>query len=154
MAIEIERKFLILADKLPDLENGTPMEQGYIPTSNGTTVRVRVAGERAFLCIKTQTNHFSRHEYEFPIPVNDAREMLNLACHSQRIEKNRYLISYQGLQWEIDVFLGENSGLIVAEVELQSEDQPVPLPGWIDLEVTNESRYSNYDLAMNAYCNW
>ena len=154
MAVEIERKFLIVKDKLPALEKGTPIEQGYIPTANETTVRIRIAGDNAFLCVKSPKDNFSRHEYEFAIPVIDAREMLGVACHAQRIEKLRYLVSLQELTWEIDVFLGANKGLIVAEVELQTEDQSVLLPEWIEKEVTEDNRYSNYALAMNPYKLW
>jgi len=154
LAVEIERKFLILENKLPILESGTAIEQGYIPTENGTTVRVRVAGDNGFLCIKSQAYNFSRHEYEFAIPLADAREMLNKVCHAQTIEKLRYLVRHQDLIWEIDSYQGANKGLIVAEVELQSEDQPIQLPEWIDIEVTDDPRYSNYSLALNPYINW
>lgn len=154
MALEIERKFAVLADKLPALENGTTISQGYIPTANGTTVRVRIAGNNAFLCIKTQADNFSRHEYEFPVPVDDAVEMLDKVCHDRKIEKCRYLVSQHKLQWEIDVFHGENEGLIIAEVELNSEQDQVTLPEWIDCEVTNDPRYSNYALALEPYGSW
>lgn len=154
MAIEIERKFLILPDKLPRLENGTRIEQGYIPTENGTTVRVRLADELAFLCIKSPASSFSRNEYEFAIPQTEATEMLTKVCHSQRVEKYRHRITHNGMLWELDVFLGSNQGLVVAEVELQSEDQTVDLPEWIGEEVTKDGRYSNYALAMNPWCNW
>jgi adenylate cyclase len=154
LAVEIERKFLIVQDKLPALENGTPIEQGYIPTANKTTVRVRITGNNAFLCVKSPKRNFSRLEFEFAIPVIDAREMLGVACHAQRIEKLRYLVPLQELTWEVDVFLGANKGLIVAEVELQSEDQSVPLPEWIEEEVTEDNRYSNYALAMHPYNLW
>ena len=154
MAVEIERKFLIVKDKLPVLDNDIAIEKGYIPTKNGTTVRVRIAGENACLCIKSQPNNFSRNEYEFAIPINDAREMFEEICNSQPIVKLRYLIAHQDLRWEIDVFDGRNRGLIVAEVELLSEDQKVHLPEWVAKEVTRDKRYNNSYLALNPYSTW
>jgi len=154
LAVEIERKFLIIKDKLPVLDNGIAIEQGYIPTKNGATVRVRITGENAFLCIKSQPSNFSRNEYEFAIPISDAREMLEKVCNSQPIVKLRFLIPHQGFLWEIDVFDGENKGLIVAEVELLSEDQQVHLPEWVAKEVTSDKRYNNSYLALNPYSTW
>lgn len=153
MAIEIERKFLVKVDKLPRLENGMRIVQGYIPTVNGTTVRVRLAGEKAFLGVKSVASGFSRHEYEFPIPLEDAREMQREVCLAA-IEKQRYFIPQGEVTWEIDVFGGENEGLIVAEVELQSEDQSITLPDWIAEEVTLDPRFGNYSLARDPYSTW
>lgn len=154
MALEIERKFLIATDKLPALDNGIPIVQGYIPTSNGTTVRVRIAGEQGFICVKSRKTQLSRNEYEFPIPIADARELLANACHDRRIEKHRFLIPQQELKWEIDVFHGSNKGLIVAEIELQSEDQIFALPDWICDEVTYDNKYSNFNLTIHPYSHW
>lgn len=154
MAIEIERKFLVHADRLPPLEHGLHIEQAYVPTSNGTTVRVRVAGEQAFIGIKTRKTQLSRLEYEFPVPVDDAREMLALVCTTGHIMKRRYLIPQGELTWEIDVFGAENEGLIVAELELPLEDQSFELPDWIDREVTLDPRYSNYNLSQSPYRRW
>ena len=154
MAIEIERKFLVKVDKLPRLENGLRITQAYIPTANGTTVRVRLAGEKAFLGVKTLASGFSRHEYEFPIPPEDAREMLREVCLAAAIEKQRFFIQQGQLTWEIDVFGGKNEGLIVAEIELQSEDQSVTLPDWIAEEVTLDPRFGNCSLSRDPYSTW
>lgn len=154
MAIEIERKFLVARDKLPSLIDGTLIRQAYIPTANGTTVRIRLAGELALLGIKTAAVNFTRQEYEYPIPVSDAREMLDQVCSDKLIEKHRYLIEHGGLTWEIDVFHGSNEGLIVAEVELESEQQNIELPDWVLEEVTCFSQYSNNSLATSPYCTW
>ncbi|MCB1671039.1 MAG: CYTH domain-containing protein [Gammaproteobacteria bacterium] len=154
MAMEIERKFLVRAERLPVLENGIYIEQAYIPTTNGTTVRIRLAGELAFLTIKTKASGFSRREYEYQIPVADAQEILQEACPIGHIEKRRYLIPQDALVWEIDIFGGDNEGLIVAELELESEQQEVELPDWIDREVTLDPRFSNFSLSRVPYKSW
>ena len=154
MAIEIERKFLVVSDKLPALQNATLIQQAYIPTANGTTVRVRLAGDQASLAIKTQAGNLTRREYEFAIPVLDAREMLREVCLANLVEKQRFPVQHGGLTWEIDVFRGSNDGLIVAEVELDREDQKLDLPLWVDEEVTYDLRYSNYNLATSPFFSW
>jgi len=154
VAIEIERKFLVKSGKLPALHNAILIQQAYIPTANGTTVRVRLAGDKALLGIKSQAVNLTRREYEFLIPVADAKEMLKEVCSANLVEKQRYLVQHAGLTWEIDVFQGNNDGLIVAEVELDSEDQQIDLPHWVDEEVSGDPRYSNYNLATMPYCSW
>ncbi len=154
MAIEIERKFLVHSDQLPPLENGMPIQQAYVPTANGTTVRIRIAGDRAFLAIKADAGGISRLEYEYIIPNTDAQELLEKICSTGHIEKHRYLIPQGDLTWEIDVFGGDNQGLIVAELELTSEHQEVELPCWIDREVTRDPRFSNYSLSRAPYRTW
>ena len=154
MAIEIERKYLVQRDRLPTLNDGTLIQQAYIPTTNGTTVRVRLAGQRALLTLKTPTVNLTRREYEFPIPVADAREMLNEVCSVSLVEKQRYLVKHAGLTWEIDVFEGRNDGLIVAEVEIEREDQPIELPDWVGEEVSHDPKYSNYALSAYPYSSW
>ncbi len=159
MAIEIERKFLVEGDgwRLDDdgaEVSGVPFRQGYIPTEGLTTVRVRLEGDQAKLTIKGKNQGLSRAEFEYPIPVDDAEQMLDNLCSRPLIEKTRYLRSYQGVTWEIDVFEGDNAGLVVAEVELHSEDQQVALPEWLGEEVSGDPRYYNVNLVSNPYCNW
>jgi adenylate cyclase len=154
MTIEIERKFLVRSDKLPELTQGVRIEQAYIPTGNGSTVRVRLAGDQAFIAVKGRASNLSRREYEFAIPVADATEMLGTVCAEARVEKRRYLLEHAGLTWEVDVFEGANEGLLVAEVELDTEDQFVELPEWVGDEVSLDRRYSNYSLALYPYNNW
>lgn len=154
MAIEIERKFLVIRHKLPALQNGTLIQQAYIPTTNNTTVRIRLAGEQALLTIKTRAINLTRLEYEYSIPVADAREILDEVCSAHLVEKQRYLVQHAGLTWEVDVFQGSNDGLIVAEVELEQEDQRVDLPPWAGEEVSHDLKYNNRSLATSPYNSW
>ncbi|MGB3402218.1 MAG: CYTH domain-containing protein [Microcoleaceae cyanobacterium] len=154
MAVEIERKFLVKNDAWRSLARGTLYCQGYLPTAAGKTVRVRIVGELAYLTIKGPSNGTSRAEFEYLIPVKDAKEMLETLCEQPLIEKTRYKILIDGLTWEVDEFLGENKGLILAEVELTDEDQVINLPDWIGEEVSHDSRYYNSHLVKNPYCKW
>ncbi|EDZ61645.1 adenylate cyclase [Sulfurimonas gotlandica GD1] len=154
MALEIERKFLIDIDKLPILANGYDIKQGYIQTKDKTAVRVRVKGDEAFLTIKGESVGATRLEYEYAIPVVDANEMLDMLCGKPIIDKTRYLLKHKNHLWEIDIFHKENEGLIVAEVELESEDESVELPEWIVKEVTEDARYYNSNLLEHPYSQW
>jgi adenylate cyclase len=154
MALEIERKFLIDTDKLGKLENGYDIKQGYIQTKDETVVRVRVKGNGAFVTIKGGNIGATRLEYEYAIPVEDANEMLEKFCTKPILYKTRYLILHKKHTWEIDIFHKENDGLIVAEVELDSEDENVELPEWIVKEVTDEARYYNSNLLEHPYSEW
>jgi adenylate cyclase len=154
MAVEIERKFLIDPLSLGSLPTGHVIKQGYIATADRTTVRIRVREQQAYLTIKGPTTGLSRQEFEYPIPVDDALMMLNSLCQKPLIEKTRHLIEYAGHCWEVDVFCGDNEGLIVAEVELKSEDEAVNLPLWITQEVTGDRRYYNSSLMRFPYCQW
>ncbi len=154
MAKEIERKFLVKEMDWPRLGEGTPMKQGYLPTSGRTVARVRVAGDNAFLTIKGETKGASRKEFEYSIPVSDAIEMLNELCRRPFVEKTRYRIKHRGIIWEVDVFEGENSGLSVAEVELEDENQAIEPPEWIATEVTHDPRYFNSNLAEHPFSGW
>jgi len=154
MGVEIERKFLVCGDKWRKQAKGTEYRQGYLPTSDLTVVRIRMMGQDAVLTIKGRTTGVTRHEYEYPIPKADADEMLNTLCKHPLIEKTRYQVQHEGTLWEIDEFSGENHGLIVAEVELEREDQNISLPEWIDRDVSNDARYFNVNLASNPYKNW
>lgn len=155
MALEIERKFLLKGDAWRSLGSGTVYRQGYIRTENQqTTVRVRVIGEQGYLTLKGKTIGATRSEFEYPIPVVDAVEMLNFLCDRPLIEKTRYKIEFGGVIWEIDEFMGDNEGLIIAEVELEHEDQQLELPEWIGQEVTGDSKYYNVNLVRHPYTQW
>lgn len=154
MGIEIERKFLVHPDKLPKLTNGYTIKQGYIPTHDFTTVRIRIQDKEAFLTIKGKSQGASRLEFEYPIPLADAKIMLENLCSTSYVDKTRYLIDHQGHTWEVDVFEGLNKGLILAEIELSSEDEVFVLPDWVSEEVTHDVRYFNSQLIKNPYLNW
>ena len=153
MAIEIERKFLLKNDSWRAGATGEVYCQGYC-RNDSATIRVRIAGEMAFLTIKGQTQGCSRREFEYVIPVPDAEELLELICAKPYIRKTRYLVPHDGRTWEIDVFDGDNAGLIVAEIELSDENETFELPPWIGHEVTGDQRYYNSSLAINPFKNW
>lgn len=153
MALEIERKFLIDQTKWQPTTGGTKMIQAYLSVFPAPTVRIRIAGERAFLTIKGRTETIARPEYEYEIPVSDAAEMMLMAV-SLPVEKNRYKVYFEGLCWEVDVFSGENAGLIIAEVELNSVDQVIKLPEWVQEEVTHDRRYYNSYLSGHPFTKW
>jgi adenylate cyclase len=152
MAIEIERKFLVTGDAWRDAP-ATYYSQGYLSRAKERTVRVRIAGEEAFLTIKGVTAGASRAEFEYPIPLWDARALLAL-CEQPLIEKYRRKILYEGYVWEVDEFLGDNAGLVVAEIELPAEDSVFTAPAWIGDEVTGDARYYNSNLSVNPYSHW
>lgn len=153
MAVEIERKFLVKGDGWRSLALGTTYRQGYIATQTSTTVRVRTVGTQGYITIKGPTAGQARAEFEYAIPLEDAQEMLETLCDRPLIEKTRYKIEQDGLVWEIDEFMGENRGLILAEVELQHEHQSFDLPEWIDREVS-DPKYFNVNLAKHPYSQW
>lgn len=153
MATEIERKFLLKKDVWP---RRTPMKccQGFLSSTKERTVRVRTVNDKkGYLTIKGIAVGASRPEFEYEIPYKDALELLDI-CEKPLIEKNRYRIEEGGLVWEIDEFFGENQGLIIAELELQSEDQEFEKPDWIGEEVTGDPRYYNANLIKNPYTKW
>ncbi len=154
MAKEIERKFLVVGDAWRALASGTTFRQGYLSTVKERTVRVRTIGDKGFLTVKGITVGATRLEYEYEIPVADANEMLEGLCEQPIIEKDRYKIPYEGFTWEIDEFVGVNTGLIVAEIELPSEDQEFSRPDWIGEEVTGDPRYFNSNLIANPFTTW
>jgi adenylate cyclase len=154
MATEIERKYLIKGDAWRGLSQGSAYRQGYIPTQDKVTVRVRVVGEKGYLTIKGPTIQCSRLEFEYSIPIKDAQEMLETLCERPFIEKIRYKIEFEGLIWEIDEFEGVNKGLILAEVELGDENQEIELPSWIGQEVSHDSRYFNSNLVKHPFSKW
>jgi len=152
MAIEIERKFLVVGDAWRDAP-AVFYSQAYLNRDKVRTVRVRIAGEEAFLTIKGTSVGASRAEFEYPIPVCDARELL-VMCEQPLIEKNRRKILHEGFIWEVDEFLGENLGLVVAEIELPSEGTVFAKPDWVGEEVTEDARYFNSNLSRNPFCFW
>ncbi len=154
MAKEIERKFLVEGDAWRALAKGTNNRQGYLNTAKERTVRVRTAEDNAFLTIKGLTVGATRAEYEYEIPFDEGKAMLDALAEKPLIEKKRYKIPAGGLTWEIDEFLGDNAGLIVAEVELKSEDQAFERPLWLGDEVTGDPRYYNANLIKKPFTRW
>ena len=153
MAKEIERKFLVDTSKLPTLPKGHIMKQGYVPTQ-GITVRARISDDQAYLTLKGRATGLSRSEFEYPIPVEDAQQILDELCAHPLIEKTRYLIPYGEHIWELDIFEGDNEGLIVAEIELGSEDEQFELPIWTTEEVSYDTRYRNTNLIAHPFSTW
>ena len=154
MGIEIERKYLIASENWRDLAEGVDYRQGYLSTVKERTVRVRTISNSGFLTIKGISTGASRVEYEYEIPAADAHELLDELCERPLIEKRRFKVPYADLVWEIDEFFGENGGLIVAEVELEDEDQLIDLPSWIGEEVTGDPRYFNSSLVSKPFSTW
>jgi adenylate cyclase len=152
MGKEIERKFLIKGSAWRRA-GAMRLRQGYLSTAKGRTVRVRTAGDKACLTIKGMAVGATRLEFEYEIPYEDAKELLNL-CEMPLIEKDRHRVEEGGVVWEIDEFHGENRGLIIAEVELESEDQPFSKPDWVGEEVTGDRRYFNSNLIKKPYTKW
>ena len=154
MGMEIERKFLVDKNKLPHLANGYTIKQGYVQTQDYTTVRIRIRDTQGFLTIKSKNKGASRLEFEYPIPLLDAQEMLTHICQDTLVEKTRYLIPYDGHTWELDIFKGLNEGLIIAEIELNGEDETFTLPNWVTTDVTDDVRYFNSNLLHTPYNTW
>jgi len=155
MATEIERKFLVKNQAWRDsVIAESSIKQGYLANQANATVRVRIARETAFLTIKGATKGISRSEFEYEIPVSDAEEMLNALAEQPLIEKTRYKVQCGGHIWDLDVFAGANSGLVLAEVELGSEDESFVLPKWAGEEVSDDPRYYNANLIKHPYAVW
>ena len=152
MATEIERKFLVTGTAWTS-KPYSYYRQGYLNRDKNRTVRIRVADKQAFITIKGLTVGAKRAEYEYPIPLSDGEAMLKL-CEPPLIEKKRRIVEYSGLKWEIDEFLGDNAGLVIAEVELTSQSQQIDLPDWIGQEVTDDPRYFNSNLTIAPYTTW
>lgn len=153
MAKEIERKFLVTGDDWRQVK-GVRYRQGYLNTNQERSVRVRLTDDQAYLTIKGMTVGATRLEFEYEIPGQDAQEILDELCERPLIEKNRHKIEHGGLTWEVDEFFGENEGLIIAEIELESEDQAFEKPDWLGREVTGDPRYFNANLVENPYSRW
>lgn len=160
MGIEIERKFLLKNDNWKDLVSAsTYFKQGYLVAGNNTdtgksSVRIRIEGDKANINIKSMTLSVTRQEYEYVIPLGDAKQMLDNLCIQPIIEKTRHIVDYDGHRWEIDVFAGDNEGLIVAEIELQNENEKFTLPDWIGEDVSDQIKYYNVSLVKNPYSSW
>lgn len=154
MAVEIERKYLVDISLLPKLENPQRIKQGYLSVNDKGVVRIRIKGEKGYLTIKSSNNGISRLEYEYEIPFIEADEMLNNLCLDSIIDKTRYLINFENHIWELDIFYGQNEGLVIAEVELNSENEEILLPSWIKEEVSHDVRYFNSNLMSNPYSKW
>lgn len=175
MAHEIEHKFLLRNNHYRQLGEPTYYRQGYIPTLNGMTVRARIAGTRAYITFKDHAVGLTRHEFEYEVPVDDAQQILTLMCSQPQIEKHRYVISLEdcldaegkpctatlpdgspvsGMHWEVDEFMGDNDGLVVAEIEVPDESVTFSLPAWVGEEVTGDHRYYNSQLCKKPYKSW
>jgi len=154
MGTEIERKFLLTGNGWRKLAIGTRYRQGYLNSNKERTVRVRTCNGRGFLTIKGISVGAVRMEFEYDIPVEDAEVMLDQLCEKPLIEKDRYKINFGGFTWEVDEFFGENEGLVIAEIELEREDQPFEKPKWIGEEVTGDPRYFNSSLIKTPYSTW
>ena len=154
MKTEIERKFLLTGDDYRKKSRAYRVIQGYLQTSRECTIRVRVVDDKGAITIKGESIGATRLEYEYSIPVIDALELLENLCRKPLIDKTRFVLEYRGFTWEIDEFHGENEGLIIAEIELKSENQKFELPPWIGKEVTGDIRYYNSYLAQNPFTHW
>ena len=154
MAREIERKFLVTDDSWRENAIGVLFRQGYLSAEPDRTVRVRLEGDIGKLTIKGKTEGISRQEYEYEIPRQDAAELLDNLCLKPLIEKTRYRVEHAGLVWEVDEFYGANEGLILAEIELESEDMEIVLPIWAGQEVSDNPRYYNASLVKDPFQNW
>ena len=153
MGKEIERKFLVKSDAWRAAK-GTKYRQGYLSSVKERTVRVRTVDGKGYLTIKGISVGATRLEFEYEIPARDAAELLNQLCEKPLIEKNRSRLEHQGLIWEVDEFFGENTGLVVAEVELRSENQAFEKPDWVGQEVTGDPRYFNANLIKHPFSQW
>ncbi|WP_027866781.1 CYTH domain-containing protein [Massilia alkalitolerans] len=154
MGVEIERKFLLSGDGWRQLGEPVLLRQGYLCSDPERTVRVRIEGEKGALTIKSKGSGVRRGEWEYPIPLPEAQELLDTLCERPLVEKYRRRIEHAGFTWEVDEFLGENAGLVVAEIELPSEDTVFDRPDWIGQEVSGDKRYYNSSLIRFPYSQW
>ena len=152
MGIEIERKFLVVGDDWRQAP-AVPYAQGYLNRDKQRTVRVRIVQDAAWLTVKGVSVGATRAEFEYPIPVADAEQLLAL-CDGPIVRKTRRVIEHAGAKWEIDEFQGDNAGLVVAEIELAAEDAPFERPAWLGAEVTHDPRYFNSNLAAAPFSSW
>jgi adenylate cyclase len=154
MGIEIERKFLLQGEGWRALGTPVLLRQGYLSSDKARVVRVRIEGAQAMLTIKGPSAGATRGEWEYPLPLADASELLDTLCEQPLIEKYRSRITYAGNVWEVDEFLGANAGLVVAEIELSHEAQAFEKPDWVGAEVTHDARYFNSSLIRLPYSHW
>ena len=155
MGIEIERKFLVVDDSWREAASaGMPYRQGYLSTDAGCSVRVRVSGDSAWLNIKSATVGVTRYEFDYEIPSADAHALLDELCVKPLIEKTRFIVEHDGHAWEIDVFEGDNAGLVVAEIELESAGEEFTRPAWAGKDVSHDVRYYSQRLVEHPYSRW
>ena len=154
MGIEIEKKFLLKNDDWRELGPGVDYCQGYLNTEKSRTVRVRTIGNKGFLTIKGISRGAVRQEFEYEIPIDDAKKMLDTLCKQPLIRKKRYRIKTNDMVWEVDEFFDGNEGLVLAEVELAHEHQEFTIPDWVSREVTGDPRYYNSSLVKTPYSSW
>ena len=155
MGVEVERKFLVVDDSWrAEVIKATRIVQGYLARTGRVTLRVRIKGEAGFVTIKGETRGISRSEFEYPIPVDDARAMLDDLADGPVVDKVRHLVPVGGHTWEVDVFEGANAPLVMAEVELGDPDEPFELPAWAGQDVSDDARYYNVNLAQAPYSTW
>jgi len=154
LGIEIERKFLIKSDEWKSLGKRKFYQQGYLLVDKNRTIRIRTVEEKGFITIKGSGRGISRSEFEYQIPVEEARIILETLCEKPLIKKYRTKIKLNNLVWEVDEFIDENYGLVIAEVELENENQKIDIPSWIGDEVTGEIKYYNSMLIKNPFTNW
>ena len=155
MGMEIERKFLVNHEKWRELRKpaGTHYRQGYLVNDAQRTIRIRVTDKQGFITIKGASSGISRKEYEYNIPVEDGIELLDGLAVSE-VEKIRYRIDFAGKLWEIDEFLGDNKGLLMAEIELKHEAEDFEKPDWVTLEVSDDAKYYNSNLSVHPFKDW
>jgi adenylate cyclase len=161
MGIEIERKFLVVDERWRDAAHQVvPMAQGYLNDlamveegAQKASVRVRIEGDAAYLNLKSREPGHTRQEFNYAIPVQEARELLGL-CVGGLVDKRRHYVNHQGHLWEVDEFLGDNAGLVVAEIELRHADEAFAMPPWAGRQVTDAQRYYNLALASRPYSQW
>ncbi len=154
MATEIERKFLVTDDTYKQDATSSVYIQGYLSSAKGITVRVRIGGDKGFITIKGKNQNITRNEFEYEIPIEDARTMLATMCGDGVIHKRRFVTVYEGFTWEIDEFYDANEGLVVAEIELDHEEQNFSRPPWLGKEVSDNPRYYNANLVTSPYRTW
>lgn len=154
MGQEIERKYLVMNNTYRNNSKGVLYKQAYLSSNPERTVRVRVYNQKGYLTIKGPNDGCTRAEFEYEIPCNEAQTIIDNLCEKPIIEKNRYKVEYEGLIWEVDEFIGDNSGLVIAEIELKHENQSFIKPSWIGEEVTGDQRYYNSNLVKNPFCTW
>jgi adenylate cyclase len=154
MGIEIERKFLVVGDEWKKKGKPFRVMQGYLQRDKECTIRVRVLDDKGFITIKGENSGATRLEYEYAIPVIDALELLDHLCTKPLIDKTRYFLEYKGITWTIDEFHRENEGLVIAEVELKSENQKIEIPSWAVQEVTSDEKYYNSYLSKHPFNSW
>lgn len=154
MGVEIERKFLLAGEGWRGQGDSVLLRQGYLCSDPSRVVRVRVEGSQGTLTIKGKSTGATRGEWEYPIPLDEANELLDRLCEQPLIEKYRHRIAHAGHIWEVDEFLGANAGLVVAEIELRAEDEAFERPVWIGAEVTHDARYFNSNLIRHPYTRW